>query len=289
MYKHFVRIVVAVIIAVVVMSYPFFPGGYDVLAVPLSTMVQLFGVAGLLIVPIGVAWLVHEVWKWRRRKQNRPYRDRGYHFALASLIVASVLATLVSLFILIGISVSLGILALVLWILTASRLTPKLKILKNAEYDKFNPAPMYLVFIPLAMLFCQLTLAAPITEFSRNRAIANSSEFIGDIEAYHDEYGYYPASLSAMWKDYYPDIVGIEKFHYSQFGESYNLFFEQPRFLIDNVGTREWVVYNPNDEHRMFSHTAWFLLLTPEQLERSQGWYSVHDTSIPHWKYFWFD
>jgi hypothetical protein len=132
-------------------------------------------------------------------------------------------------------------------------------------------------------------LAAPLTEFSRNRAIANSHDFVRDIEVYHDEYGRYPVSLAAMWKDYYPDIVGIEKFHYSPFGESYNLFFEQPRFLFDNIGTREWVVYNPNDDQRMFSHTAWFLLLTPEELERSQGWYAVHDASTPHWKYFWFD
>jgi hypothetical protein len=59
--------------------------------------------------------------------------------------------------------------------------------------------------------------------------------------------------------------------------------------LFDNIGTREWVVYNPRDEHRMYSHTSWFLLLSPEELERSQGWYAVHDSPTPHWKYFSFD
>ena len=152
-----------------------------------------------------------------------------------------------------------------------------------------HPAPLYLIFMPVALLLIQIALASPATEFSRNRAITNSHEFIRDIEAYRGTYGHYPVSLAAMWKDYYPDIVGIEKYHYSPFGESYNLFFEQPRFLLDNIGTREWVVYNPHDEHRMYSHTAWFLLLTPEELERSQGWYAVHDASAPHWKYFWFD
>lgn len=207
---------------------------------------------------------------------------------MSSLISASVLALLVSLLSLI-ISIAMAVLALALWSFAVSRLLSKLKSLKTAEVEGINPAPMYLIVIPLAMLIFQVMFAAPLTEFSRNRAIANSNEFIRDIEAYHDEYGYYPISLQAMWKDYYPDVVGVEKFHYSQFGESYNLFFEQPRFLFDNVGTREWVVYNPKDEHRMFSHTAWFLLLTSEELERSQGWYEVRDTSIPHWKYFWFD
>lgn len=119
--------------------------------------------------------------------------------------------------------------------------------------------------------------------------MANSAEFIRDIEAYHDAYGHYPVSLAAMWKDYDPNVVGIEKYHYSPHGDTYNLFFEQPRFFFDNIGTREWVVYNPQDEHRMYSHTAWLLQLSPEELERSQGWYAVHTGSRPHWKYFWFD
>ena len=183
----------------------------------------------------------------------------------------------------------MSVLALVLWFYSVSRWLLRLKLLQKAEAENINPTPLYLTLMPLAILLFQVVLAAPLTEFSRNHAIANSNEFIRDIEAYHDEYGRYPVSLPAMWKDYYPRIIGVEKFHYSQFDESYNLFFEQPRFMFDNIGTREWVVYNPNDEHRIFSHTAWFLLLTPEELERSQGWYDVHDAASPHWKYFWFD
>lgn len=64
------------------------------------------------------------------------------------------------------------------------------------------------------------------------------------------------------------------------------LFFEQPRLLFDNIGTREFVVYNPQDKHKIIRHTSWIFLLSPTELERSQGWYEVHDTAIPHWKYF---
>ena len=212
-----------------------------------------------------------------------------YYFALVSVITASVVAAAIALIALATIGSSFGLLMLVLWLYIVSRLFPTLRLLKNAESERISPAPLYLIVIPIAALVFQVVLAAPLTEFSRNRAIANSNEFIRDIEAYYDEYDHYPVSLAAMWKDYYPDVVGVEKFHYSPYDESYNLFFEQPRFFLDNIGTREWVVYNPDDEHRMYSHTAWFLLLTSEELERSQGWYAVHNASTPHWKYFWFD
>jgi hypothetical protein len=269
--------------------YPFLPGGYDVLAVPLSILVQLFGATGLLLVPIGALWMVNEVQAQAQKKRNRHTTHRGYYFAITSLITASIGATAVSLVICLGISMALGVFALALWFYAVSRLRPKLKLLKKAEAANINPAPVYLIVLPLAALLFQVALAAPLTEWSRNHAIINSNEFVGDIATYYDEYGHYPISLAAVWKDYYPDVVGIEKFHYSQSSESYNLFFEQPRFLFDNIGTREWIVYNPNNEQRMVSHTAWFLRLTPEELERSQGWYAVHDAKVPGWKYFWFD
>lgn len=289
MILHFNRIGVITSLLVWGMFYPFLPGEYDGMAMPLSTIAQLLGTIGLLLVPIGILWLIHELRKLAKQKQNLPSTDRSYFFAVASLIAASLVAVLVSLVAVISSGILFGILTIALWYYIISRLIPGLKRLKTSQAESINPIPFYLVFIPIALLFFQVTLARRATEISRNHAIANSKEFIRDIEAYHDKYGHYPVSLAAMWKDYYPDVVAIEKFHYSPNSESYNLFFEQPRFLFDNLGTREWVVYNPNDEHRMYSHTAWFLLLTPEELERSQGWYAVHDVSIPHWKYFWFD
>jgi hypothetical protein len=249
----------------------------------------LLGAAGLLLVPVGVLWLIAEMARRAQRNRTPPNPLRGYYFALASLTAASVLVIVISLLVLFGSSTSLGILTLVLWFYGVSRWMPKLRRLKMAETETINATPLYLTVIPLAVLLFEVVLAAPLTEFSRNHAIANSNELVSHIARYHAEYGRYPVSLAAMWKDYDPDVVGIEKFHYAPYGASYNLFFEQPRLLFDNIGTREWVVYNPNENHRMFSHTAWFLLLRPEELERSQGWYAVHDAKVPRWKYFWFD
>ena len=287
--KHFLRLCGIIILIVLCIVYPFLSGGYDGLAMPLSTMAQAYGVLGLLLVPPGVLWLVYELRNQARRRQTLPVKARRYYFALVSVVIASVVAVAIALIALATIGFSFGLLTLTLWLTIVIKLFPGLKSLKNAESEHFNPAPFYLIVIPIAALVFQAVLAAPLTEFSRNHAIANSNDFIRDIEAYHDENGHYPVSLAAMWKDYYPDVVGVEKFHYSPYGESYNLFFEQPRFFLDNIGTREWVVYNPDNEQRMYSHTAWFLLLSSEELERSQGWYEVHDASTPHWKYFWFD
>lgn len=42
------------------MFYPFMPGTYDRMAVTISGMVQMLGVGGLLLVPIGVLWLIYD-------------------------------------------------------------------------------------------------------------------------------------------------------------------------------------------------------------------------------------
>jgi hypothetical protein len=271
------------------MFYPFLPGKFDPLAVTLSTMAQVIGATGLLLVPIGVLWLVHELRKRARKRRNLPHAERAWWFAVASLVAASIAAITVSLVALMSAGISLCCLTLALWFYIVSRLLPRLKRLNKDASENLNPAPMYLLFMPVATLFFQLTLAAPATEFSRNQAITRSAEVISEIEKHYAAHGRYPSSLLAVWKDYHPSVVGIEQFHYAPNGNAYNLFFEQPRFLFDNLGTREFVMYDKLNEHVMPSHAAWILAWSPEQLSANQGWYAVQNASSPHWKYFWFD
>jgi hypothetical protein len=286
---HLARMAIIILLIVLCIIYPFLPGEYDSLAIPLSTMAQGFGVLGLLLVPVGGLWLAYELRSRARRKQNLPVKARSYYFALVSGITSLVVAAAVSLIALTTTGLAFALLTLALWLYIAAKLVPRLRVLKNAERESFNPTPFYLIVIPLAVFLSQLTLATPATAFSRNYAITMSAEFINDIEEYRAVHGYYPSSLLAVNEDYYPSVVGIENFHYAPDGDAFNLFFEQPRFLLDNIGTREFVVYNMLDEHLMISHTAWILTWTPEELAVSQGWYAVYDTSSPHWKYFWFD
>src|SRR6202008_2386911 len=122
----------------------------------------------------------------------------------------------------------------------------------------------------------QLLLAAPATEFSRQHAIAASAEMIADIEEYRAEHGTYPETMVGMHLDYHPSVIGIERFEYARRGDGYDLCFKQPRFLLDDLGAQEVLVYNPRDEHMIMSHAAWNLVWAPGEEDVQQGWFSVH-------------
>ena len=173
---HLVRITGLITLLVLCTFYPFLSGEYDSLAVPLSAMAQIFGLIGLLLVPIGVLWLIYELRKHARGKRNLATTPRRYYFALASIVISSIVAIAVCLGAFMSIGPSFGFLTLALWLYLGARLRPGLKMLKTAEAESFNHVPLYLVFIPLLVFISQLALAPRATNFSRNRAIAQSAE-----------------------------------------------------------------------------------------------------------------
>jgi signal transduction histidine kinase len=283
--KHFATLVGLAALLIVIIVYPFLPGSYDRLAMGLSTMAQVFGVVGLPLVIIGSLWLVFE--GWRLRRQNPTATD--YRFAVLALVVSSLVVLVVALVAYATTGIVLGLMALGLWLFLLTRLVPRAQGLKQTGNQSLDPTPLYMVILPLVAFIAQSVLAAPLTESSRSQAMTMSAAMIRDIETYHAVNGEYPDSVLAVWQDYAPSVIGIDRYHYAPQGESYNLAFEQPRFLFDNLGTREFVVYNPRDEHAMISHDSWIILLPPEELATSQGWFEVNDAGQPHWKYFWFD
>lgn len=271
--KHIVVIISTTAVLVLCIVYPFLSGSYDPLALPLSTMVQVFGIVGLPLALVGALWVMMP--------------RRTFVFAIASMLVGTFVILILALFATLSVGNAFGIITLGIWVYIVLQVIPKLKHMKTVGTSDFNPLPFYLIALPIVTLFFQLVLATPVSQWSKNRAISNANEFISDIEEYHGQHGHYPLSLQAQNKDYYPNVVAVEKYLYAPQGNSYNLSFEQPRFLLDRLGTREWVVYNPHDEHRAYSHTAW--MLSSQEVERSQGWYSSGDTGHSHWKYFLFD
>lgn len=266
---------------VFLMLHPFLPGAYDAMATPLSLMVQTFGLVGLLLVPVGIPWMVLEL---RRRSRG----VWGYRFAIASMLTSSIVVLVLALIATLTIGYSLGVLTLALWGLVLARWIPRLKALRASERS-LSPVPLYLIALPLVVLLTQVLSANPVKEFSRNRVIANSGELVNEIEQHRARFGRYPVSLLALNPDYQSSVIGVDRYHYAPNGDAYNLYFQQPTFLIDNFGTREIVMYNRRDEQIMPSHVYWILLWSPEQLQSRQGWYEAHDAATPHWKYFWFD
>jgi hypothetical protein len=279
----------AIALLILSMIYPFLPGNYDALAGGISNMAQAVGIVGLPLVPLGLLWLIVELWRLWRRRRKLPVRGSGFYFAIVTVVVATLVSIALAVVGVFSAGLSLGVFALTAWLMALSRLIPFIRALRQAPLQRFNVAPLYLIVLPLSALLIPLNFATPITSMSRERAIAMSAEIIDALENYHRLHGVYPNTLVATWPDYSPQVVGIEHYHYVQQGEAYNLIFQQPRFLLDDFGAREFVVFNPLDEHMIISHASWILLIDPSVLRRSQGWYTSRRIAVPHWKYFLFD
>jgi hypothetical protein len=243
-------------------------------------MSQIFGKVGLLLGPVGALWVASGYWRRLAAKQHG--------IGIAALVACSLVWVIVSLGALVSSGLSLAVFAAAIGIYAISRALPPLKSLKTGTQRPTRAMPLYLLIVPIAVMLLQAVVVPPAIEFSRGRAIQNSARLIADIEQYRTVHGRYPPLLLSVWEDYLPGIIGIKEYHYEPRGDAYNLFFEQ--FAL-HFGTREFVMYNPRDEHALTSHKMDLLQLTPQQLalEQTRGHYAVHDAPQPHWKYFWYD
>ena len=159
---------------------------------------------------------------------------------------------------------------------------------RTTPSDRRSAIPFYLVVVPVVVALLQWAFVERAIASSRNRAILNSVTLITAIEGYRARNGKYPTSLLAEWPDFKPDVIGIPQYRYEPHGESYNLVFEQFNYRF---GTREFVVYNPRDEHVMTAHASDILELTPEQLvvERHAAITLVTICRSHTGRFFWFD
>jgi hypothetical protein len=279
MMTHLLRVTAAIAAITLCTVLPFLPGRYDSLAAPLSMMAQLFGKVGLLLVPVGAAWIASE--RWSRLARMR------HVFAVTAVIASAVVWGIVSLGAFVE-SLALGLAAFAVGAYVVLRFLRRLRRGTGVTPRSASMLPLYFVIVPVAVAALQLALADPVVEFSRDRAIRNSAALIADIEQYRIANGRYPPSLVAVNKDYLPRVIGIKEYRYEPRGNAYNILFEQITF---SLGTIEIVMYNPRDEQVMTSHAMDVLQLTPEQLavDQTRGHNAVHDARQPHWKYFWFD
>jgi hypothetical protein len=133
MVRHSARMIAATLLIVACMFLPFLPGEYDGLAVTLSIMSQLFGMTGLLLVPLGAIWLGYELRMRAPKAGARPGRDTGHWFALASIGAATLVALIVAVGAFVTVGPSLGFGVIVLWAYCASRLAGMLKTRRNAR------------------------------------------------------------------------------------------------------------------------------------------------------------
>lgn len=267
---------------------PFMPGNFDPVSLPLSLFLQLLGFTGLLTIFPVVLWM------FQIRKANflppdshnslRKLQQRASFFAWSafaiSLPAVAVIAFSASL--LLGLLLFSGL----LWFLRVVLNRIRKSNIKNLSA---NCLPLGMGLIPMGLLVFQLAASQPLTTKSRIRAIRNCEALIDEIEKYKQTHGQYPYTLEALYADYPPGVVAIEKYRFARLENSYTLSFEQPRLILNRFGTREVVAFHPEGNHRLMSHASWYLLLPPEEHARTQGWYESAETGFPNWKSFYFD
>ncbi|MBS1557007.1 MAG: hypothetical protein JSU09_18960 [Bacteroidetes bacterium] len=259
---------IALALLTTAMISPFLPGSTDPVSGSVAMVVQVYSGLGLISTVTGCLLLISG-------KSKVLFRVHVY----ATLFLFAII-TLATFF---AVSKLLGV-----GLLIATTLFARFA-LREREFDHKTNWIVCTIFLPAALLIIQILVGPSLTRYSRNRAIENASELIHEIERYKVKTGTYPLTLNAVWKDYYPDVAGVEKYHYSYDSNTYHVYFEQPRFFFDQFGTREIVAFNPEDEHLIVSHASWYMLLGQSQVRSTPGWYAVHDARLPHWKYFWFD
>jgi hypothetical protein len=268
--------VVAVTVVVGTTFLPFLPGGHDPFARPLSTMAWVLGRVGLLFVPIGLAWL----WASSRHTAGAVPPRWLARFTIGACAFVALVMSLVA-FSSSGVLLAAGVAAVAgRWLVRlARRFRTPIRAMPRM-------APFLVTLAPIAVLALQIALAEPVATIGRDRVVANSATLIADIEQHRDRHGAYPASLLAVVPDYKPGIIGVARYLYEPSGAAYNLVFEEPSLAF---GTQRFVVYNPRDEQRFFSHDQDRVRLDGAELEANRGHRAIVALSQPHWKAFLFD
>ena len=278
MVKHFIGIGLVILIIAIFIFLPYFPGDYDEVVVTFSIMAQMLGMAGLLLVPIGIIWLLYE--HIQKRKNVGSSEKVAHRFALVTAIIGCFVGLVVA----IGAFINSTVLAIITLLLCF--VLNRIWFRHMKATSGYNYIPLYLILIPIVVVGIRIAFIQQATTFSRDRAIQNTKQLIHDIEVYHDKNGHYPVSLLSLHEDYEPDVRGIKRYYYEPFGEAYNIYFEQFATALD---IKEIVMYNKLDQHEFSSHNSDLLQLTLLQIEQQRGYVKKYDLLHEHWKYFWFD
>ena len=268
---QFIRMVLWIALLAGAMLLPFLPGRHDPLAMSLSAAATGVAFGGLLLVPIGVAWLIS---------------SRGYAPAKLALVVATLVAAGAALATAANGSIAAGVVVLAAWVIWLVHLWRRLGAARTAGAGLAGAVPIALIVVPLAALAVRTALAGPVAAWSRDRAIANAAQIISDIEQFRERTAAYPVAISSVWPDYHPGIIGIERYRYERSGEGYNLYFEHPS---TNLAVREIVMYNPRGEQDFSSHAFDLLQLSPEAIRRQRGYFASYDLPQAGWRRFLFD
>ncbi|MDX2247331.1 MAG: permease prefix domain 2-containing transporter [Bacteroidia bacterium] len=259
---------VLVFIILVVMTAsvaPFLPGfTNNRFSHGISQFAQNIGYIGMAFIPFGLIWLIIEIRNKKGQKLNR--WTNGYYPSW--LVIAPIL-----LFLPLKISLTIigdqpfDLLPFAIIISVVAFFIYRIQKLKGKKDYKFNPAPLYIVLIPVIALLTSKFALERAAVFSREKAILKTEPLIAAIEKYKTERGEYPEKLEELEGEYIPEIPRINPqntipYHYEKGKGSFQLSFEQ----LWHWNATEVVVYNTsgqkgikgNYENHPTEHTNWW-------------------------------
>ncbi len=243
---------------------PFLPGSSNNFSHGISQFAQITGYIGWPFVPFGLVWLIIEM-----RNKNGQQLTRwtnGYYPSWLALIPIFVFLPLQIIraplegrtFDLWPLAIILSVVAFIIY---------RILKLKNKTEYKFNPAPLYIVLIPVIALLTSKYAVEKAAAFTREKAIVKTEPLIAAIEKYKTENGEYPENLESLKGNYIheipkPTIMGMRAYQYEKRNGSFLLSFE--RFW--HWSATEVVVYNAsgqkgikgNYENYPTNHTNWW-------------------------------
>ncbi len=221
---------------------PFLPGSGNNFSHIISQFAQTLGYIGLPFVPFGLFWLIIEMRNKNGQQLNR--WTNGYYPSWLTLIpVFLFLPMKIILFILQGQTFS--VLPFAIIILIAAFFIYHIQKLKKKTDYKFNPAPVYIVLIPVIALLTSEFALEKVAALTREKAIVKTEPLIAAIEKYKTENGEYPENLESLKGKYLQEIpklniMGMRDYQYEKRNRSFQLTFER----LWHWNATEVVVYN---------------------------------------------
>lgn len=179
---HLICMPLSVALLASAMLFPFLPGRHDPLAVSLAAAATVAAFGGLLLVPIGVAWLIS---------------SRGYALARLALAAASLVAIGAALATVASGSMAAGDVLLAAWVVWLVHLWRHVGAARTAGADLPRAVPIALIMVPLVAVAVRTALVGSAAAWSRDRAIANAAEIVSDIERFRERTGAYPVAINS--------------------------------------------------------------------------------------------
>src|SRR5690349_9309184 len=146
-----VHVIISIGISIILLAcmfLPFLPGAYDPIAIPLSSMIQVFTYSGLILAPVAIFGLFTQIKRSHQIKEHDVQFHKEYKFTRTGFILANICIIIASLgavgqdsrmLAILTIIIAVGILSLIFFLWKRNRIpTPY----------SFQPVIIYL-FIPM--------------------------------------------------------------------------------------------------------------------------------------------